>query len=293
MKVLVIGGLGFIGSNLCKRLLKKNHDVICIDNLGTGKKENVMDFMFDPRFHLDFHDIVEPFSPANVDVIIHCAIASQKDLLHFMKTCTYGIFNAAGMARRNKARLIYLSSYAYYGTYNGSQINEDASSINIGNAICSGIQAAEYILRNYNLDIRILRVFDAYGKKMPNDCLLYNIIRKVRKGHDVEVNNTNDLVSLCHVKDILDAICCTMEIDKFKGPLNIGADSYTTVENIFNVVKKICDSKSKLINKSDRSIFMNPVPNTNKAKDVLKWNQKIDFEWGIKDIIEYMDSREL
>lgn len=293
MKTLVIGGLGFIGSNLCQRLIKKGHEVICIDNLSTGSKENVLEFMYDPKFHLNFHDIAEPFSTANVDVVIHCAIPNQRDPLHFMKTCTYGAFNAAGMTRRNKARLIYLSSYAYYGVFNGEQIKESSPSVNINNMICSGIQSSEYILRNYDLDIRVLRIFDTYGKKMPMNSRLYGIIQKMKKDIDVQVNHKDDLVSICNIEDTLDAICCSMEIESFEGPLNIGNNVYISMERIFNILKGLLGSKSKLVNLYDESTFENCIPDIEKAKEVLKWEPKVFLEDGLAELIKFLEEKGL
>jgi len=292
LRALVTGGLGFIGSNLCKRLLRKGYEVICVDNLSTGNKANIMEFMFDPNFHLILHDITSSFPTANVDLVIHCATPDLKDPIHYLKTCSYGAFNVAGVVRRNKARLIYLSGANFYGKQN-QEINElDFYRVNFDNAEAVGLQMTESILNSYKgLDIRILRIFDSYGPKMPKNNLIRYFIDQTKKGEKILVGNLTDQYACCYIDDILDGICCAMEMDEFQGPINLGSSSYYTVAEIVRAIEKVTEMSVQVVCNRNEDKTLNSITSIKKAQGRLRWSEKVDLDEGLKKTIEYYAGR--
>lgn len=277
MKILVTGGAGFLGSNICLRLLNKNHEVICLDNLSTGYKSNIMEFMYNPKFHFILHDITEPFHAANVDLVIHCAIPDLKDRLHFLKTCSYGSYTVAGIARRNKARLIVLGSYKYYDTYSASTESDEYV----------GYRMMENIFKNYNtLDIRILRMFPAYGPKMQPDSKLGKFFIDAVNEIGIKCPFTKDSIfSHLFIKDLVDAVCCAMEIDDFEGPLDVSVENFTDYGDIADELKKLCEKDLEI--SFDEATCTFKGRDISKLKKVLKWRQKVDYIEGIKHTYKF------
>jgi len=293
LKILVTGGSGFLGSNICIRLLNKGHEVICLDNLSSGHKQNVMEFMFNPKFSFILHDITEPFTSAYVDAVVHCAVPDMRDSLHFLKTCSYGAFNVAGIARRNNARLIYISSFEWYGHARGGDtpIEEGSVGLHQGYDVTAGFQFAESIFNNYKkLDIRILRLFDFYGPKMSENVFIGNLIKNIIDNKNILLDeNRSQLIRSCYIDDILDAISCAVEIKDFeKGPINIGASQTISLEDFIFKAKQFSCSKSEVQYSLDEKPFIiGHNPSTEKAERILKWKEKITYDQGIAKTIKF------
>ena len=294
MKVLVTGGAGFIGSNVCQRFVNKGHEVICLDNLSTGYKNNMLEFMYNPLFHFIIHDITEPFPAANVDAVIHCATPDLKDPLHFLKTCSYGIFNVAGMARRNNAKLICISGDSIYGSNLACGSTEDEVGIlSPADTLCVGHQAMESILNNYKtLDVRIVRLFNTYGPKMSRKHILHVLIKDIISKKTLNIPfNPKTVLNFCFIADILDGISCTFDLakDKFNSPINLASENQIYLDEFVSLVKEETESVCNVsyISEHRPSEFFKQ-PNIEKAKKVLHWSQKVDYKKGIKAYIEYI-----
>ena len=249
LKVLVTGGAGFIGSNVCLRLLNKGYEVICIDNLSTGSKSNMTEFLFNPLFHFIVHDITSPISISGIDVIIHCALPDMRDPLHFLKTCAYGTFTVAGIARRNNARLVCLSSSDIYGD-SCLPLEETNCLILNPSSMTFGVNFMETVLNNYSsLDVRILRMFDVYGPKMNKESYLYSFLEDLVNNKNIESPvSPFQIINACYIGDVVDAICSTMERASFKRnfPMNVGPIENITLENFLNTAKDMIGSKSEI-----------------------------------------------
>lgn len=294
LKVVVTGGSGFIGSHVCLRLLNKGHEVICLDNLSTGCKKNMLEFLFNPLFHFVVHDITSPFSISGIDVVIHCATPDLRDPLHFLKTCSYGAFTAAGIARRNNAKLICLSSSDVCednpGYFSGLHLSPDSHS-----TLITGLRTMEEILLNYSsLDIKILRLYDVYGPKMKDSSVIYEVIHNIVSNKNyskAEIPfSKNDLIYSCYVDDVINAICCSMEMDFDEKILNVGSSEPIS---IFDLVKYARISSefigvTSFLENTEKTLTYGAQSDTRHTLDVLHWKQKIPYSFGISKLVDYI-----
>ncbi|MDQ3256199.1 MAG: GDP-mannose 4,6-dehydratase, partial [Acidobacteriota bacterium] len=178
MRILVTGGAGFIGSHLCERLLSEGHEVICLDNFFTGRRENVAHLLDDRRFELLRHDVIEPIL-LEIDQIYNLACPAspvhyQYNPVKTVKTSVMGMINMLGLAKRVKARILQASTSEVYGD---PEIHPQPESY-WGNVNCIGPRScydegkriAETLMMDYHrqndVDTRIIRIFNTYGPRM-------------------------------------------------------------------------------------------------------------------------------
>jgi UDP-glucuronate decarboxylase len=225
MRILVTGGAGFIGSHLCERLLAEGHDVICLDNLFTGSKDNIIHLMDNHRFELVRHDIVEPIL-LEVDRIYNLACPAspvhyQYNPVKTVKTSVMGAINMLGMAKRVKARILQASTSEVYGdpqvhpqteTYWGN-----VNPIGIRSCYDEGKRVAETLMMDYHrqnkVDIRIIRIFNTYGPRMAqNDGrVVSNFILQALRNEDITVyGDGSQTRSFCFVTDLVEGMCRMM-----------------------------------------------------------------------------------
>ncbi|MDA8272959.1 MAG: SDR family oxidoreductase [Deltaproteobacteria bacterium] len=304
MKVLITGGAGFIGSNLCERLLKMGHEVLCLDNFYTGSKNNIAEFLGNSKFEVIRQDISEPFL-IEADFIINLACPAsvphyQKDPLKTMKDNVYGIFNVMENVRRLKIPVLHTSTSEVYGSpgvhpqpesYNGN-----VNTVSIRSCYDEGKRAAETIMfdyhRRYGADIKVVRVFNTYGPKMlENDGrVVSNFIVQALQGDDLTVyGNGKQTRSFCYISDLIDGITLFMENKSgFTGPVNLGNNYEFTVIDFAKLVISLTGSKSKIrfveLPKDD-PIQRNP--DLTLARKILGYNPKVDIEEGLKKTISY------
>lgn len=293
MKFLVIGGAGFIGSNLCQRLLLKGHEVICLDNLSTGFKQNIVSFVYNPSFNFVLHDITEPYAAANVDCIIHCANPVLSDSLHFLKTCSQGAFNVAGIARRNNARVIYLSNSEIYGNIYDLKLPEEGNSVINNNTVASGYLMAEAIFNNYkNLDVRILRLFDVYGPRMPEKHIFRKVINDfVLKKNSEENYSLESVIYSCYIDDVIDGIFLALESKNFYGPMNIGNSEGISLKKLLTQIGNSYDLTIPEENNDELVSYFFKCPNTHKIESLLKWSIKKDYFSGMDETISFFTEK--
>jgi UDP-glucuronate decarboxylase len=304
MKVLITGGAGFIGSNLCERLLNMGHEVLCLDNFYTGSKNNIAEFLGNSKFEVIRQDISEPFL-IEADFIINLACPAsvphyQKDPLKTMKDNVYGIFNVMENVRRLKIPVLHTSTSEVYGSpgvhpqpesYNGN-----VNPVSIRSCYDEGKRAAETIMfdyhRRYGADIKVVRVFNTYGPKMlENDGrVVSNFIVQALQGDDLTVyGDGKQTRSFCYISDLIDGIMLFMENKSgFTGPVNLGNNYEFTVIDFAKLVISLAGSKSKIrfveLPKDD------PVqrnPDLTLARKILGYNPKVDIEEGLKNTISY------
>jgi UDP-glucuronate decarboxylase len=300
---LVTGGAGFIGSNLCERLLERGESVICLDNYFTGHKSNVQHLLENPKFELIRHDIVDPIQ-IECDRIYNMACPAspphyQYNPIKTMKTSVLGSLNMLGLAKRVNARILQASTSEVYGD---PQIHPQVESywgnvnpIGIRSCYDEGKRVAETLFfdyhRQHQVDIRIIRIFNTYGPKMdPYDGrVVSNFIVQALKGQDITIyGDGSQTRSFQYVDDLINGITAMMDNDDFLGPVNLGNPDEFTIKQLAEQVIAATGSKSKIINEplpSDDPTRRRP--DNSLANEKLGWEPKIPLEEGLKDAIEY------
>lgn len=303
-KILITGGAGFIGSNLCERLLKDGNEVICLDNYFTGSKSNVYHLLSNPNFELIRHDVTQPYY-IEVDEIYNLAcpaspIHYQHDPIQTIKTSFLGAYNMLGLAKRLNIKILQSSTSEVYGDpIVHPQIESYWGNVNpIGNRsnYDEGKRAAETLFMDYhrqhNIKIKIIRIFNTYGPKMqPNDGrVVSNFIMQAINNKDITIYGTgNQTRSFQYVDDLIEGMIRVMNTDdSFTGPVNIGNPNEFTIMELAEKIIKLTGSKSKI--KYEALPSDDPTqrqPNIELAKKIINWEPKIQLEDGLIKTIEY------
>ena len=305
-KILVTGGAGFLGSHLCEKLLNNGDEVICVDNYFTGSKRNILHLLKNPDFEIIRHDITFPLY-VEVDEIFNLAcpaspINYQIDPVQTTKTSVHGAINMLGLAKRLKIKILQASTSEVYGDPEiNPQVEEYWGKVNpIGVRSCydEGKRCAETLFFDYHrqnkLKIKVVRIFNTYGPNMqPNDGrVVSNLIVQSLNGNDITIYcNGSQTRSFCYVDDLIDGLIKMMNSDdKVTGPINLGNKEEISIKELAEMILKLTNSKSKIIYEplpiDDPKVRC---PNTDKAKDILKWQSKIPLEVGLKKTIEYFN----
>lgn len=303
-KILITGGAGFLGSHLCRRLLKENNEVICLDNFFTGSKNNILDLLSNPYFELIRHDVQEPIL-LEVDEIYNLACPASPPYYQFdpvatTRTSVLGAINMLDIARKCKAKILQASTSEVYGD---PEIHPQPESYR-GNVSTTGIRAcydegkrcAETLFfdyqRQHNVKIKIARIFNTYGPYMnQNDGrVVSNFIVQALKNKDITIyGNGKQTRSFQYVDDLIDGIIKLMNSsDNFTGPVNIGNPSEFTMIELAQKIIELTNSKSNLVFKPlplDDPMQRQPVIDL--AKKELNWEPHVKLEDGLKKTIEY------
>jgi UDP-glucuronate decarboxylase len=303
-KILVTGGAGFIGSHLCKKLLDEGNDVLCIDNYFTGTKENISGLFKNTYFEAIRHDICFPLY-VEVDEIYNLAcpaspIHYQHDPVQTTKTTVHGAINMLGLAKRINARILQASTSEVYGDPDvHPQVESYWGNVNpIGPRSCydEGKRCAETLFfdykRQHDLDIKVVRIFNTYGPNMhPNDGrVVSNFIMQALTNEDITVyGNGEQTRSFCYIDDLVNGMMKMMLSEKATtGPINLGNPVEFKIIELAQMIIKLTDSKSKIINKG--LPIDDPVrrrPDISKAKKYLDWEPHVDVIDGLKETILY------
>jgi len=303
MKTLVTGGAGFLGSHLCERLLDQGHEVICLDNFFTGKKQNVAHLKDHPNFELMRHDVIDPFK-VEVDRIYNMACPAspvhyQYNPIKTVKTSVMGAINCLGLAKRVGARILQASTSEVYGDPEvHPQPESYRGNVNpIGLRACydEGKRCAETLFFDYNrengVDTRVVRIFNTYGPRMaPDDGrVVSNFIVQAIKGEDLTIyGDGSQTRSFCYVDDLVEAILRTMEQEETVGPVNIGNPVEFTIRELAEQVLEKVGSSSKLVEMplpSDDPTQRKP--DISLAKKVLNWEPGVQLAEGLERTIPY------
>ncbi|NQU27788.1 MAG: SDR family oxidoreductase [Candidatus Marinimicrobia bacterium] len=303
-KILITGGMGFIGSHLCDRLINNGHDVLCVDNLFTGDKQNIYHLLGNPRFEIIRHDITFPLY-VEVDEIYNLAcpaspIHYQLDPVQTIKTSVHGAINMLGLAKRLKAPIMQASTSEVYGDPKiHPQIEEYWGHVNpIGIRSCydEGKRAAETLFfdyhRQHGLVIKIARIFNTYGPNMHiNDGrVVSNFIVQAIKNLPITIyGDGNQSRSFCYVDDLVSAIDCFMQTpEEVTGPINLGNPHEITILNLAKLIISISKSSSKIIYKAAvEDDPRNRCPDISLAVKKLKWKPTVTLENGLERTIAY------
>ena len=303
MRILVTGGAGFLGSHLCDRLINEGHEVLCLDNFFTGRKQNIAHLLQNPKFELIRHDVIDPFK-VEVDQIYNLACPAspphyQYNPIKTTKTSVMGAINCLGLAKRVRARVFLASTSEVYGDPNVHPQSESYwGNVNpIGRRSCydEGKRCAETLFFDYHrengVDIRVVRIFNTYGPRMLADDgrVVSNFIVQALKGEDLTVyGDGSQTRSFCYVDDLIDGFVRLMNQDKTVGPVNIGNPGEFTMLELAELVLKKVGGKSKITNlplpaddpKQRR-------PDISMAKEFLGWEPKVPLAAGLDRTIEY------
>ena len=303
--ILITGGAGFIGSHLCKALSKFGHKIICLDNLFTGSLDNISELLKNPNFEFVNHDIVEPFFRDNIDEIYNLAcpaspIHYQHNPIKTVKTCTVGVINILGLAKKNNSKVLQASTSEIYGdplhhpqkeTYNGNVNPIGYRSCYDEGKRCSETLFMDYF-REHKLKIKIVRIFNTYGPNMSVDDgrVISNFINQAIKEKDITINGDGQQTrSFQYIDDLIEGMILMMNSDdSFIGPVNIGNPREITIKDLALKVLKLTKSNSSLIfqNLPDDDPKKR-MPDISLARNNLKWNPKIDLDLGLMNTIDY------
>ncbi|MBW6451241.1 MAG: SDR family oxidoreductase [DPANN group archaeon] len=306
-RIIVTGGSGFIGSHLVDKLLELNYEVISIDNLITGSKQNLTQHKDNPNFKNIIHDVQDPLELEDIDYIFHLAspaspIDYQNIPIETLLTGSIGTKNILEIAKNNNARFLLASTSETYGdplehpqkeTYFGN-VNPigPRSCYDEAKRFAEAITMAYH--REYNLNVVLARIFNTYGPRMrANDGrVMPNFINQALENEDLTVYGSGSQTrSFCYVDDLVDGLMKLMFSDVSAEVVNLGnPDEYTILETA-EKIKEIIGSKSNIIFKEiPEDDPTRRKPDITKAKALLGWEPKIELNIGLKKTIEYFEN---
>jgi UDP-glucuronate decarboxylase len=307
MRILVTGGAGFIGSHLCERLVGEGHEVLCLDNFFTGRRENIFHLLDNPRFELLRHDVTEPIL-LEVDQIYNLACPAspvhyQYNPVKTVKTSVMGAINMLGLAKRVRARILQASTSEVYGDPLVHPQTEDywgnVNPIGLRSCYDEGKRLAETLMTDYHrqnkVDIRIARIFNTYGPRMlENDGrVVSNFIVQALRGQSLTLYGEGQQTrSFCYVDDLIEALIRLMNTENLHDPVNLGNPGEFTIRQLAEEVIKTCESKSGF------TYMPLPAddprqrkPDITRAQTLLKWNPTIPLREGLRKTVEDFKTR--
>ena len=303
MRILVTGGAGFLGSHLCERLLQDDHEVVCLDNLFTGRQENFVHLLNNHRFEFMRHDVVDPFK-AEVDWIFNLACPAspvhyQFNPIKTVKTSVMGAINCLGLAKRVKARVLQASTSEVYGDPEvHPQPESYRGNVNpIGLRACydEGKRCAETLFFDYHrengVDVRVVRIFNTYGPRMLTDDgrVVSNFIVQALKGEDLTLYGDGEQTrSFCYVSDLIEAIVGVMGQEETVGPVNIGNPTEFTIRELAEQVIAKTGGKSRIVNKPlPEDDPQRRRPDISLARQLMDWEPSVSLDQGLDQTIAY------
>lgn len=316
--ILVAGGAGFIGANLCRRLLDDGNKVICIDNFCTGRMSNIKKLISRENFYGLTFDIksldLEPniidldltLKGLNLDYIINLACPASpphyqgKNAIKTTMTCVQGVYNLCRLAKEYKCPILQASTSEVYGEPLVHPQSEDyRGNVNpIGIRACydEGKRCAESLMFDFNrhegVEIKVIRIFNTYGPYMdPKDGrVVSNFICQALRGEDITIyGDGSQTRSFQYIDDLVEAICRVMKTPKeFTGPINLGNPGEFTIKELAEKVLSKIETKSKLVYRDlPKDDPTQRRPNISLAKEVLDWEPKINLDEGLDKTIDY------
>lgn len=304
-KILVTGGAGFLGTNLCRTLLEQGHSVHAIDNLYTGTMSNIKTLQTFKNFTFTKHNVIEPIDiPCDWIFNFACPAsppAYQKDPLFTTKTSVLGAINMLELAKKYNARILQASTSEVYGNPLEHPQTEsywgNVNPIGIRSCYDEGKRCAETLFfdyhRMYNIDIKVIRIFNTYGPFMdPYDGRVVSnfIVQALQNKPLTMYGDGTQTRSFCYVDDLIAGIIAMMNTDKtVTGPINLGnPDEFTLLELAAKV--------KNLTNRPHLELRFNPLPADDptqrrpdifQAKKILNWQPTINLEAGLSKTIDY------
>jgi UDP-glucuronate decarboxylase len=303
-RVLVTGGAGFLGSHLCERLLNRGADVICVDNLYSGTKDNIVHLFSNPHFEFIRHDVTFPLY-VEVDEIYNLAcpaspIHYQRDPVQTTKTSVHGAINMLGLAKRTGAKILQASTSEVYGDPEMHPQEESywghVNPIGIRACYDEGKRCAETLFfdyhRQHDVDIKVVRIFNTYGPRMhPNDGrVVSNFIVQALQDQPITIyGDGSQTRSFCYMDDLIEGFIRLMECGSdITGPINLGNPQEMTMIELAEAIVELSGSQS--------SIEFLPLPSDDpkqrrpdisKASNLLDWTPKTQVREGLAQTIRY------
>jgi len=303
MRILVTGGAGFLGSHLCERLIAEEHDVICLDNFFTGRRENILHLLGNQHFELVRHDVIEPIL-LEVDQIYNLAcpaspIHYQYNPVKTVKTSVMGAINMLGLAKRVRARILQASTSEVYGDPMVHPQPEaywgNVNPIGLRSCYDEGKRLAETLMMDYhrqnNVDIRIARIFNTYGPRMlENDGrVVSNFIVQALRGEPLTLYGEGQQTrSFCYVDDLIEAFIRLMNAEGVYEPVNLGNPGEFTIKQLAEEVMRICGSDSGFKYLSlPQDDPRQRKPDITRAQTLIGWNPTIPLREGLEKTVAY------
>jgi UDP-glucuronate decarboxylase len=304
MKILLTGAAGFLGSHISKKLIDNDHEVIGLDDLSTGSIKNIEQLINHPRYSFIEHDVRIPYQ-AKVDAILNFACPAspvnyQKDPVRTIETNFLGMINLLHLANETGARIVQASTSEIYGDPTQSPQKEsywgNVNPIGIRSCYDEGKRAAETLCfdyrRQYNLDARVIRIFNTYGPNMAigDGRVVSNFVVQALRNEPINIyGDGKQTRSFCYVSDLVEGIYKLLELrDNPETPINLGNPNEFTILELAKIVIEITNSKSELVN--------NPLPlddpkqrcpDISLAKSTLNWKPTIEIREGIEKTMVY------
>jgi UDP-glucuronate decarboxylase len=303
-RTLVTGGAGFLGSHLIDRLLDQGHEVLCVDNLFTGTKQNIEHLLTHHHFEFIRHDVTFPLY-LEVDEIYNLACPAspvhyQYDPVQTTKTSVHGAINMLGLAKRLRCRILQASTSEVYGDPAVHPQTEDYwGNVNpIGPRSCydEGKRCAETLFfdyyRQYGLEIKVARIFNTYGPRMhPSDGrVVSNFIVQALKGEPITIyGDGSQTRSFCYVDDLIDGLIRLMESPAdFTGPVNLGNPDEFTMWELAELVLAETGSSSPIVKRPlPQDDPRQRKPDIALAREKLAWSPKVPLRQGLKSTVAY------
>lgn len=305
-RILVTGGAGFLGSQLCDRHIEAGDRVICMDDLSTGRPENIAHLCDNPNFVFSHHDVVEPFDiEGPLDIIYNMACPAsppkyQRNPIQTMMTCVYGGVNVLKLAQKSSAIVLQASTSEIYGDPTISPQSEEYwGNVNsFGGRSCydEGKRAVEALFHDFHechgVRVRVARIFNTYGPRMdPDDGrVVSNFICQALTGSDITIYGDGEQTrSFCYVDDMLDGLMALVEApDDMSKPINIGNPVEFTIAELSALVLELTQSGSRIVHHAlPQDDPKQRRPDISLARKALKWNPTISLREGLERTVPY------
>lgn len=305
MRILVTGGAGFIGSHLCESLLQQGHEVVCLDNLFSGSRKNILHLSEKPSFEFTRHDVTQPIL-LEVDQIYNLACPASP--LHYqynpvktVKTNVLGTINMLGMAKRVKARILQASTSEVYGDPQVHPQREDYwGNVNpIGPRSCydEGKRVAETLMMDYHrqngVQVRIARIFNTYGPRMSehDGRVVSNFVVRALKGEPLTVYGEGSQTrSFCYISDMVRGLEVFMATDGVTGPMNLGNPAEFAILSLAELIREMTGRRSEIcFAPLPQDDPLRRRPDISLARELLKWEPQVELKEGLRCTIDYFD----
>ena len=302
--ILVTGGAGFLGSHVCDSLITSGYEVICLDNLSTGSKENINHLMSNKLFEFIRHDVCFPMY-LEVDAIFNLACPAspvhyQADPVQTVKTNVHGAINVLGLAKRTGAKIFQASTSEVYGDpVVHPQTENYWGNVNpIGTRSCydEGKRCAETLFfdyhRQHGVEVKIARIFNTYGPRMSigDGRVVSNFIVQALRNEPITIyGDGKQTRSFCYVDDLISGFMDLMFSEsELVGPYNLGNPEEYTMLELAELVIDLTGSSSSIsycdLPKDDPR---QRKPNIDNVKRDLAWQPTVSLETGLEKTIEY------
>ncbi len=318
---LVTGGAGFLGSHLADRLLAEGHEVICLDNLITGRKENIQHLIGHPHFRFVFHDVTRPidlptllaessgpspFPLRRLDYLLHFASpASPRDYarhpIHTLKVGALGTYHALGLAKAHGSVFLLASTSEIYGDPEVSPQPEKywghvntigpRSVYDEAKRFAEAISMAYY--REHGVKVRIVRIFNTYGQRMrlEDGRALPNFMVQALRGQPLTVYGKGSQTrSPCYVSDLVEGLYRLL-MSPETGPINLGNPEEVSILQLAEAIIRVTGSKSPIVFEPlPEDDPQRRRPDITAAREKLRWEPRVSLEAGLVKTLPYFQS---